>query len=78
MNQPHADHRLVEALLKNDRKGIEEIYARFSGKILRFVLQNSGSSDDARDVFQESLIAITQQARDGNPPRPGKGHSDRE
>lgn len=62
----HPDSRYIQALLDNDNQGISGIYARFSARIERFVCANSGSSDDARDVFQEALLAIAQQAR-----RPG-------
>lgn len=62
----HPDSRYIQALLDNDNQGISDIYARFSARIERFVCANSGSADDARDVFQEALLAIAQQAR-----RPG-------
>lgn len=63
MPPPHPDTRYVTALLGNDSQGIAEIYTRFSESIKYFVLTNSGSPDDARDVFQEALIAISRQAR---------------
>jgi RNA polymerase sigma factor (sigma-70 family) len=66
MNGPHPDARYIEALLNNDYQGIEEIYARYADRIRRLVTSNNGSPDDARDVFQEALIAIARQAQ-----RPG-------
>lgn len=54
---------MIDALLSNDNQGVNTIYERFSAKIERFVCANSGTSDDARDVFQEALIAIARQAR---------------
>jgi len=60
---PHPDSHFIQALLDNDNRGISEIYARFSARIERFVCANSGSADDARDMFQEALMAIAQQAR---------------
>ncbi|MEI7586988.1 sigma-70 family RNA polymerase sigma factor [Runella sp.] len=57
------DQYLIDALISNDNQGINTIYERFSAKIERFVCANSGTSDDARDVFQEALIAIARQAR---------------
>lgn len=59
----HPDTRYIEALLNNDNQGIAEIYARFSAGIARFVEANNGTADDARDVFQDALIAVTRQAR---------------
>jgi RNA polymerase sigma factor (sigma-70 family) len=62
----HPDTRYIQALLHNDNQVIGEIYARFSARIARFVQGNNGSTDDARDLFQEALIAVARQAQ-----RPG-------
>jgi len=58
----HADQRYITGLLQNDSALVREIYSRFSGKIRSYITQNRGSEDDAADIFQESLIAIYQQA----------------
>lgn len=63
MKKLHEDHRYIEALLHNDQKVVQEIYARFAGKIKRHVLSNSGSENDAADIMQEALIDIYQQAK---------------
>ena len=62
----HPDTRFIQALLRNEHHGIAEIYSRFADRIERFVCANNGSSDDARDIFQEALLSISRQAR-----RPG-------
>jgi RNA polymerase sigma factor (sigma-70 family) len=59
----HADHRYVEALLTNNKQVVGEVYAKFSGKIKRYILANNGSESDAADVMQEALIDIYQQAK---------------
>lgn len=59
----HPDFHYIQSLLDNDSPGIESIYTRFAARIERFVRANSGDTDDARDVFQESLLCITRQAR---------------
>lgn len=66
MASPHPDHRYIIALLSNDHQGITEIYTRFSKQIEQMVLANHGDADDACDVFQDALIAISRQAK-----RPG-------
>ena len=58
----HTDQRYITGLLENDTRTIKEIYDRFAGKIKSYILQNSGSEDDAADIFQESLVDIYQQA----------------
>lgn len=58
----HADQRFINGLLQNDVPLVREIYERFSGKVTAYIVQNSGSEDDAADIFQEALIDIFQQA----------------
>ncbi len=60
---PHPDHRYIVALLENDHRLIAEIYQRYAGRIERLICANSGTPDDARDIFQEALLTITRQAR---------------
>jgi RNA polymerase sigma factor (sigma-70 family) len=48
----------LQALCAGDSKLIRGIYQQYAAQIQRWVLSNNGSSDDAQDLFQESLIAI--------------------
>lgn len=59
----HTDHRYIEALRNNDERGIREIYRQFSGQALRWVVSRGGTADDARDIFQEALIAVFEKAQ---------------
>ena len=59
----HTDQRFVTGLLQNDTAAVKEIYDRFAAKVKGYIIQNSGSEDDAADIFQESLIDIYQQAK---------------
>jgi len=59
----HPDQRYLEGLLNNDNQLVDEIYRLFSPGIRNWIMQNSGSEDDAADVFQESLIDIYNQAK---------------
>ncbi len=61
--KPHPDHRYIIALRENNHRLVEEIYRRYAERIERFICLNSGTPDDARDVFQEALLIITRQAR---------------
>lgn len=62
----HADQKYIIALLNNNNKVLGELYQKFSDKIVRYVISNSGSRDDAQDVIQETLIAIYHQAKEKN------------
>jgi RNA polymerase sigma factor (sigma-70 family) len=59
----HTDQRYIQALLENDTLAVREIYDKYAGKVRQYILANSGSEDDAADIFQESLIDIYNQAK---------------
>jgi RNA polymerase sigma factor (sigma-70 family) len=59
----HADQRYIEGLRRNDTQVVREIYERFSNEAIRWVQNNNGSADDARDVFQEALIVLFEKAQ---------------
>ena len=58
----HTDQRYITALLQNDVVIVREIYDKYAGKIKHYIMANSGSEDDAADIFQEALIDIYNQA----------------
>jgi RNA polymerase sigma factor (sigma-70 family) len=60
---PHPDQKYIDALLNNNQKLIDELYSKYSGKIKWMVLKNSGTEDDAADIFQESLMTLFHKAK---------------
>ncbi|MDF2187829.1 sigma-70 family RNA polymerase sigma factor [Paraflavitalea sp. CAU 1676] len=59
----HSDQRYIQALLDNDIPVVREIYNKYASKVKQYILANSGSEDDAADIFQESLVDIYNQAK---------------
>ena len=59
----HTDQRYITALLQNEEAIVREIYSKYAGKIKHYIIANSGSEDDAADIFQEALIDIYNQAK---------------
>ena len=64
--KPHQDHKYITALLNNDSRILNELYRKFSGKIIGYVSKNNGTADDAQDIIQETLITIYHQAKEKN------------
>ena len=62
--KPHQDQKYIIALLNNDSRALNELYTKYSGKIVGYVTKNSGSYDDAQDIIQETLITIYHQAKE--------------
>jgi RNA polymerase sigma factor (sigma-70 family) len=54
---------LLKALANNDSKAAETIYKENFNMVLAFILNNSGSYDEARDIFQEAMITLYQKAK---------------
>ncbi len=52
------EQALLKGLAQNDSKSVETLYKSHFTMIQHFVENNNGSFDDARDVFQEAMIAL--------------------
>lgn len=56
---------LLQRLAKNDRQAAETIYRQYFNMVQSLILNNNGSFDDARDIFQEAVIVLYEKARSG-------------
>ena len=61
----HPEHKYIEALLNNDSEEIEKIYSQYSGLVKVYVLNNSGTQEEAKDLFQDTLVDLHKKAIDG-------------
>jgi RNA polymerase sigma factor (sigma-70 family) len=59
------EKQLLEGLAVDDRSIVEAIYRDNYPMIQAFILNNSGDSDEARDIFQEAMIVIYEKAVSG-------------
>lgn len=62
----HPDQKYIVALLENDSRLIAELYQKFAPKVIGYVCQNSGNETEARDIIQETLITLHDQAKTKN------------
>lgn len=58
--------KIIKGILNQDKFILKEIYQVYFPTIKRFVLDNSGSEQDAKDVFQEGIIIIYRKIKEGN------------
>src|SRR5687768_5813820 len=56
---------LLKGLALNDRKSVETIYKLFYNMVQTLIINNNGSADDARDIFQETVIVLYEKAKTG-------------
>ena len=66
MKPENNEKALLEGLAASDKKAIEAIYRDNFNTIQSLVINNNGSADDAKDVFQEAMIVLYEKARSGS------------
>jgi len=59
----HEDQKYIVGLLQNNAFIIQAIYEKFAPKVINYIKNNSGEENDAKDVIQEVLITIYEQAK---------------
>ena len=57
------EKELLKGLAQNDRKAIETIYKQHYNMVQSLILNNNGGPDDAKDIFQEAMIVLYENAR---------------
>ncbi|HRH37039.1 MAG TPA: sigma-70 family RNA polymerase sigma factor [Flavobacteriales bacterium] len=55
----------VDALLRNDMGTVRALYRQHFPGIKQYVLQNSGTGNDAQDIFQEAMTVLWMSAKEG-------------
>lgn len=62
----HPDNGLVAALRNKEADVIRSLYQEHFPLIEHLVVSNSGSKDDALDLFQDGMMVIYRKSRDGD------------
>jgi len=57
------EQALLKGLAHNDSRAIETIYKENFNMVQSFIVHNNGSYDEARDIFQEAMIALYEKAQ---------------
>jgi RNA polymerase sigma factor (sigma-70 family) len=55
-----------ERICKGDEKALESLYKKYYRMMTKLVISNSGTEEEARDVYQDALIVFWQKATSGN------------
>ena len=50
--------RQIAGIKENDEKVLQFIYKDNFSKVEHFIINNNGSSDDAKDIYQEAFLAV--------------------
>lgn len=57
---------LLTGLANNDRRAVEAIYKANYNMVQSLIINNNGSADDAKDIFQEAMIVLYEKVRSGS------------
>lgn len=64
MSTTEQEHLLLKGLAKSDKASVEAIYRENYAVIQSFILNNNGTIDDARDIFQEAMVVLYEKSKD--------------
>ena len=62
---PPISDKVTLRFLEHDRATLKEIYSKNYPSVEAYIIKNSGSSDDAKDIFQEAITAAWLNAKEG-------------
>lgn len=73
MKTRQLEQEFIERLKSGDTKALKVFYITNYPKVEQFILQNNGSAEYAKDIYQEAFLAVWQKIRTGNfsEPKPG-------
>jgi len=60
------EKELLQGLAVNDKKAVETIYKENYNMVQSLIINNNGSADDAKDIFQEAMIVLYEKVRSGS------------
>ncbi|HTL07374.1 MAG TPA: sigma-70 family RNA polymerase sigma factor [Chitinophagaceae bacterium] len=66
MTTAFQEKELLKGLAKSDKTAAESIYKDHYSMVQALIINNNGSADDARDIFQETMIVLYEKARSGS------------
>jgi RNA polymerase sigma factor (sigma-70 family) len=66
VNPDTKEQELLKGLALNDKKAVETIYKDNFNMVQSLIINNNGSAQEAKDVFQEAMIVLLEKARSGS------------
>lgn len=60
------EQALLEGIAKSEREAMRQVYHQYLPEIRAFIRRNSGTEDDASDLFQEAVIVLYRKLQTGD------------
>jgi len=62
----HIDEALISGIRNDDDRALSELYKIHYPMVAHFILSNSGTQDEAKDIFQETVLIFYEKIKDGS------------
>ena len=59
------DQEIFEQICQGDERALAELYTKYYRMMTKLVISNSGTEDEAKDIYQEALVVFWQKAVSG-------------
>ncbi|MGK6351960.1 RNA polymerase sigma factor [Parapedobacter sp. DT-150] len=63
---PEADLKTIEGVALGDATALTGLYKDYFPMVLHMVVQNNGTAEEAKDIFQEAVIVLYDKIKQGN------------
>ncbi|MCJ8208885.1 sigma-70 family RNA polymerase sigma factor [Mucilaginibacter sp. RS28] len=60
------DSEVILGILNNSETVLERLYVAYFPMVLQLIINNSGSEDDAKDIYQEAIIVLYNKVKSGD------------
>ena len=60
-----ADNEIILGIRNGTKDSLDRLYRAYFPMILQLVISNNGDEDDAKDIFQESVIVLYNKVKGG-------------
>lgn len=60
------EKEIFDRIQRGDEKALEFIYKKYYRMMTKLVITNSGTEEEARDIYQDALVVFWQKATSGN------------
>ena len=60
------DSEVLAKIVSGDESALDFLYKKYYRMMIKLVVTNSGTEDEARDIYQDALIVFWEKARKGN------------
>ncbi|SFT19336.1 RNA polymerase sigma factor, sigma-70 family [Mucilaginibacter polytrichastri] len=60
------DSEVILGILNNSEVVLERLYVAYFPMVLQLIINNNGSTDDAKDIYQEAIIVLYNKIKSGD------------